>query len=121
MSKQKLGFHTAEQSEKMDHGEEFLTELDVGLQTLDDDLRERIEYLRHALLDAVGHLTSRYWYNDASEEEVKDRINVCRFGWHYRNEIRLLMARHRGHDTSDIDDDFPLITDEVFGPRQSVH
>ena len=120
MSKRTLKPVDAERLAEMDHAEELFLDLNEGMQNAGSDIPERVEYLREGLLNALGTLSSKYPRDDWSDEQKDRLIELVRWCFSYRNEIRIFIGEYRGQETSDARIGFRMITDEVFGAPDGV-
>ena len=122
MTKLKIRNATTEEMEQIEPGEELMVDLTRSPQALDDDMKQRVEYLQVALADALGHASQYYpRVEEWEEEDIKHFHNCLKHAWHYRQEIRLLFSMaNPDHDVTDIAEGWRFITDEVFGPLQET-
>jgi hypothetical protein len=121
MSKMTLSHLAPEEMLELDHAGELFLDLNESVKMADDsDLPERVEYLRDSLLHGLGLLTARYWSDDWSDEEKEKGVNILRWANHYRNELRILINEHKGHDCTEARASFRMVTDEVFGAPEGV-
>ena len=121
MSKQKLQYSSDEKLAAMNHGEELYLDMNESLKFADGNVPERVEYLRRHLLDALGILTASYPRDDWPDERKAKLTDLVRWCHAYRNELRIFIHEHKGHDCSDARLVQRMITDEVFGASGVAH
>lgn len=121
MSKMTLSHLAPEEMLELDHANELFLDLNQSMKEAEGDIPERVEYLRDSLLHGLGLLTARYWSDDWSDEEKEKGVKILRWANHYRNELRILINEHKGHDVTEARASFRMITDEVFGAPGVVH
>ena len=100
----------------MDHTEELFLDLNQSMKLAEGDVPERVEYLRDSLLHGLGILTARPWSASWSEEEKEKGINILKWCFHYRNELRIFINEYQGHDCTEARARWRFVTDEKFGP-----
>ena len=120
MSKQTLKAADAEKLASLDHAQELYLDLNEGLQNAEGDIPERVEYLRESLLDGLGRITASYPRDDWPDEKKDKLIDLVKWCFAYRNEIRIFIGEYRGQDCSDARIGFRMVTDEVFGAPDGV-
>ena len=116
--KQALQYLDDEGMAKIDAAEQMYIDLNRSTSACDEDYRQRIDFLQESLLDVLGRITQHYpRIDDWSEERVKELHNWMAWGWHYRNEMRLLWAmQNPDHDVTEASKGWRFASEEEFGP-----